>query len=124
MIARHCFHVFCLSLALTTVNAQTAPAAREIPPDQKAFGEAGKLTDPAQKIAAYEKIKKDFPTGVYAGLVDNAVLNTLLKSMPEQKDRIRKTADAIYKAAVAKDKEASKANVIVSTRRRESASLQ
>jgi thiol-disulfide isomerase/thioredoxin len=137
VISRKYLPVVCLSLALAIANAQTPqpapnpagdeakpPAPREIPPDQKAFGEAGKLTDPAQKIAAYEKIKKDFPAGVYASIVDNAILSTLLKSLPDQKDRIRKTADGIYKAAVAKDKEASKANVIVTTRRRESAGLQ
>ena len=46
---------FCLFLSLVTATPQTPPAPRETPPDQKAFNEAGKLTDPAQKIAAYEK---------------------------------------------------------------------
>src|SRR5438045_2493318 len=120
-----------LSLALATANAQTPqpapapsagdqakPPARETPPDQKAFADAGKLTDPEQKVAAYEKLKKDFPAGVYASIADNAILSTLLKSLPDQKDRLRKTADRIYKTAIAKDKEASKSSVIVTTRRR------
>src|SRR5882724_2535643 len=113
-----------ISLALATTNAQTPPpAARETPPDLKAYEEAGKLTDPEQKIAALEKVRRDFPTGVYASAADYAILRTLLKSMPDQKDRIRKTSDGIYKAAVSKDKAASKTSVIVTTRNRESAGL-
>jgi thiol-disulfide isomerase/thioredoxin len=97
------------------------PAARETPPDIKAYTEAGKLTDPDQKIAAYEKLKKDFPESSMLSSADSAILSTLLKSKPDQKERIRKLANSIYKDAEAKDKKASKGNVIVTTRNRESA---
>ena len=61
----------CFCLALSGANAQTTPPdakaeVRETPPDQKAYTEAGKITDPEKKIAAYEKLKTDFPGGVYA----------------------------------------------------------
>ena len=43
----------------------TASAA-ETPPDQKAYIEAMKITDPEKKIAALEKLKTDFPDSTYA----------------------------------------------------------
>jgi thiol-disulfide isomerase/thioredoxin len=121
--------ILCLSLVLTTATAQIPPAGddpkppavREIPPDQKAYTEASKLTDPEKKIAALEKLKKDFPDAMYATIADLSILSTMLKGLPDEKVRIRKTADAMYKAAVAKDKAASKDRVIVTTRERESA---
>ena len=56
----------CFSLALSGANAQTTPpeakpAVRETPPDQKAYAEAGKITDPEKKIAAYEKLEDGLP---------------------------------------------------------------
>src|SRR5674476_1299092 len=64
----------CFSLALSGASAQTTPAAaqppkpaaggpakpaaRETPPDQKAYTEAGKLTDPEKKIAALENSRR------------------------------------------------------------------
>jgi len=129
------FAALCFSLALSGANAQTTPtpapkpagdeakppAAREIPPDQKAYTDAMKLTDPEKKIEALQKLKKDFPDGVYAGTVDSAVFSTIVDKMPDNKDRILKTAKAIYAEAESKDKAASKGNVIVTTAARGSA---
>jgi thiol-disulfide isomerase/thioredoxin len=128
MTARFLAPALCLSLAIA-VTAQTPqpdpkPAtAPETPPDLKAFNEAGKLTNPEQKIAAYEKLKKDFPDSPYAGSAGNSILGVLIKSFPDQQSRIRKTAAEIYKSAVAKDKSASKDSVIITTRNREAAAL-
>src|SRR4051812_27720756 len=125
MTTRLCLPVLCFSLAFAAIAQTPQPPqpAREIPPDQKAYTEAGKLTDPEKKIAAYEKLKTDFPDSVYGSAADNAILSTLLKSLPDKTGRIRKTADGIYKAAVAKDKKASKDSVLVTTSAREFAAV-
>ncbi|MEO8371298.1 MAG: Omp28-related outer membrane protein [Candidatus Solibacter sp.] len=125
------FAAFLFWLALPAAGAQTTPtptpapkpaagdeakpAVRETPPDQKAYTDALKITEPEKKIEALQKMKKDFPDSVYAGIVDSAVFGTLVEKMPDQKDRILKTAKAMYADAVSKDKAASKENVIVTT---------
>ena len=125
----------CLSLLLVLAAAQdkvAAPAAppkpdagdqakppeRETPPEIKAFNEANKITDPAKKIEALEKLKKDFPDSG-ANMADTAIFNTLTSKMPEQIVRIRETAKAMYKAAEAKDKKdaAEKHTLLTSNRR-------
>ena len=110
----------CFSLALSGANAQTTPpeakpAVRETPPDQKAYAEAGKITDPEKKIAAYEKLKMDFPGGAYAAMADSQIFSTLVQKMPEQQGRIRKAAKAMFAESVAKDKAASKGNTFATT---------
>src|SRR5260370_9156625 len=70
----------CFSLALSGTNAQTTPpdakpAVRETPPDQKAYTEAGKIADPGKKIAAYKKLKTDFPAGLYASMPHWQIFN-------------------------------------------------
>jgi thiol-disulfide isomerase/thioredoxin len=125
MTARLVLPTLCLSLVLAGVHAQetttTPPAppkpaageeaklpAREIPPDQKAYSDISKVTDPAKKIEAYEKFKKDFPDSPMSQMADSAILSTLATKMPDQTAKIRATAAAMYKAAVAKDKDAVK----------------
>ena len=123
-----------LALALSSAGAQTAPPAaqppkppagdeakppvREIPPDQKAYTDAGKLTDPDKKIAALEKFKADFPESLYASAADSQIFTTLIQKKPPEEQRIRKTAKAMYAEATSKDKKASKGNVIVTTANR------
>jgi thiol-disulfide isomerase/thioredoxin len=109
----------CFCLALSGANAQTTPPdakpeVRETPPDQKAYTEAGKITDPEKKIAAYEKLKTDYPDGVYAGMADSQILNTLVQKMPDQTDRIRKAAKSMFAESVAKDKVDSKEKTFAS----------
>jgi thiol-disulfide isomerase/thioredoxin len=127
----------CFSLALSGANAQTAPpaaqpakpasgdpakpAVREITPDQKAYTEAGKIADPEKKIAAFEKLKTDFPDSMWGSLADAAILSTLIHKMPEQTDRIRKAAKAMFAESVARDKAASKENLFATTASRGSA---
>jgi thiol-disulfide isomerase/thioredoxin len=116
----------CISLALSGVSAQTKPgsgdpakpAVRETPPDQQAYVEAGKITDGEKKIAALEKFKTDFPDSTYASVADWQIFSTLIQKMPERKDRIRKAAKAMFAQSVAKDKAASRENVIVTTANR------
>ncbi|MDE3168015.1 MAG: hypothetical protein KGN36_19595, partial [Acidobacteriota bacterium] len=106
-----------LAVPLAFAMAQTA---RETPPDQSAYLAASRTADPAQKIAALEKFKQDFPKSNYGQMADNTILSTLLKSMPDEKARIGKVAAAIYKSAAARDKEVSRGGV-ATTRNRESA---
>ncbi|MBZ5724046.1 MAG: Omp28-related outer membrane protein [Acidobacteriia bacterium] len=85
--------------------AQPQPAAaRETPPDMKAFQDASRTADPAKKIAALEKFQTDFPESQMAQNAGMAVLSTLAQKMPDQAARIRQKARALYQAAPEKDK--------------------
>src|ERR1019366_5075574 len=124
----------CFSLALSGASAQTTPAAaqppkpaagdpaepavRETPPDQKAYTEANKIADPEKKIAALEKLKTDFPDSRYAATAETPIFSTLVQKLPEQKDRIRKAAKAMFAQSVAWDKAVSKKNVFATTANR------
>jgi hypothetical protein len=52
---------------------------------------------------------------VYASLADSQILSTLILKMPEQKERIRKAAKAMFAASAARDKAASKENMFATT---------
>lgn len=81
-----------------------APAARETPPDMKAFTDANKITDAKEKIAALEKWKADFPQSIMRQSADLTILNTLLKKFPDQKARILDQAKKMVASADAKQK--------------------
>ena len=129
MTARTLTILWC-SLVLAGARAQTAPPTpgdeakpelRELPPDQRAYNEALKITDTETKIEALEKIRKDFPDSVYASSADSLILSTLIEKTPKDEDRIRKRAKQMFSEAAAKDKAASKDSVIVTTANRGSA---
>ena len=102
----------CLSLALSGASAQTTTPAPDMPPDEKAYAEAGKIADPEQKIAALEKLKKDFPGSTYISGATSLIFSTLIQRMPERTDRIRKAAKAVFAVGVARDKAAAKENKV------------
>ena len=102
-------------LALSGAGAQTTPPDA---PDQVAWTTATKITDPEKKIAALEKIKVAFPDSRYAALSDTQILNTLVQRMPEQTDRVRKAARAVFANSAAWDRAASKENTFASTANR------
>ena len=121
MKARLVLPAVCLSLALSGAIAQTTepsqanppagqpkagdskdvprPAAREMSPEQKAYSEAGKITDPQKKIEALEKFRAGFPESPLRQSADRAILTTLVAKFPEQTDRIRKQAGSLYRGA-------------------------
>lgn len=113
-------------LALSWAAAQTTPpatpvpgdndkpAVRETPPDQKVYAEVMKITDAEKKIEALEKFRKEYPDSAFASSADSTILTTLIQKMPDQAPRIRKTAQSMYAASTAKDKAASKDNIVVS----------
>jgi hypothetical protein len=78
---------------------QQQPTARETPPDQKAYAEASRITDPEKKIEALEKFRKDFPESTMEQSAGLNILSTLVQKLPKQTDRIGKFADALYKKA-------------------------
>ena len=109
-----CFRLAFRGRMRKPLHPMTKPAVRETPPDQKAYTEAGKITDPEKKIAAYEKLKTDYPGGVYASMADSQIFNTLVQKMPDQRDRIRKAAKALFAESAAKDKADSKEKTFAS----------
>ena len=62
------------------------------PPEQRAFDEARRIKDPEKKIAALEKVEKDFQGSVVVQ-ARSEVLDTLIKNFPTQTDRIRAAAE-------------------------------
>ncbi|MEK6336765.1 MAG: tetratricopeptide repeat protein [Acidobacteriota bacterium] len=73
-------------------STQTTPA---VPPEQKAYDEARRIKDPQKKIEALEKVITDYPDHFYANQARNDVLDTLIRSFPDQTDRIRAAAERI-----------------------------
>ena len=71
------------------------PPAAALPtplPEQRAFDEARRIKDPEKKIAALEKVDKDFQ-GFVVVQARSEVLDTLIKNFPTQTDRIRAAAE-------------------------------
>jgi TolA-binding protein len=81
----------------TVPPGQTTQTAPPIPPDQKAYNDARRITDPQKKIDALEKLISDFPDGFQAFQARNDVLDTLIKSFPNEKDKIRAAAERILR---------------------------
>ena len=93
MTARILTALFCF-LAISAAIAQTDPSAAENPPDQQAYLNANKISDPEKKIAALEKLRSDFPGSTWLSLASFRVLGTLVQNMPNQTDRIRKSRES------------------------------
>ncbi len=119
MAARRLLPALCLSLVLTGLSAQTttaptpekkpapapAPDVRELDDaDMKAYTTASRLTDPAKRIEALEKFKRDYPDSNLVSNADLAILSTLVKKQPDQQARIRSLAKTLSHQAKAKDK--------------------
>src|SRR2546421_11583916 len=76
-------------------SQSASPAAVALPtppPQQKAYDEARRIKEPEKKIAALEKVTKDFPEGFVVMQARSEVLDTLVKNFPTQTDRIRAAA--------------------------------
>lgn len=59
-----------------------------MPPDRKAYTDAMRITDPEKKIEALEKFVADFSDSFMIGQVNQTILSTLVKTWPDQQDRI------------------------------------
>ena len=109
---------FLLALALPAAHAQSngdPPQAPETPPDVKAFQDANKLTDAAEKIAALEKFKKDFPDSQSVSSANSGILSTLASKMPDRKDRIEQAIKTVLDGAKDKKEKGSRSAQIADT---------
>jgi hypothetical protein len=133
MIIRTVLPVLCVSICISGAIAQTAgqnppakpeqsqpetakpdapkPAARETPPDMKAYSAALAIKDPDKKIEALEKWKADFPSSQILPAADAAILSALLHKKPLDAQHVRTFADGMYRAAEPKQR-GSVANTI------------
>jgi tetratricopeptide (TPR) repeat protein len=98
--------LFCLLIPLPAAHAQqvvTVPAGPPattltvpaVPPEQKAYDEARRIKEPQKKIEALEKVIKDYPERFVVFQARNDLLDALIKSFPDQKDRIHSVAEKI-----------------------------
>ncbi len=112
MKLRTVLFAFLFTLAITSAHAQSnepeTPAARETSPDAKAYQDASRIADPAEKIAALEKFKKDFPDSSSVTSADLSILSTLASKMPDQTARIQQTAKTIFNGAKDKKEKGSR----------------
>lgn len=72
-----------------------APAPRPAPPELTALTAAVRLTDPAAKLAALEKIRTDFPQASNLATVDAQILTTLANNFPDRLPEITAVFDRV-----------------------------
>ena len=105
---------FAIPLLLVLMRSAAAQPTDGLPPDQRAYSEAGKLTDPEQEIAALQKLREDFPGSIFGRLAGPSILSTLIQKLPEQTERIRKFASQLYRETPERER-GSMANQIAAT---------
>ena len=118
MRLRTVLFAFLFALAISAVHAQSADPdkkASETPPDTKAYQDASHITDPAEKIAALQNFKKDFPDSPFAESANMAILSTLAGKMPEQTARIQQFAKTVLNGAKDKKEKGSLSAQIADT---------
>ena len=92
-----------LGLLLGGVSLSGQPLARaqnpatqpQLPTDQKALDEAGRILNPGKRIEALEKFIADFPNSSVIFNAHQALMSLLIKYQPEQKERILKHAEKV-----------------------------
>ena len=87
------------------------PAAREMPPDIKAFNEANSVKDLDKRIEALAKWKHDFPDSTLRSAADSGVLSAMMHKKPVEPQSVRAYAAGMYRSAEAKNR-GSVANTI------------
>ena len=83
----------------TPPTPQPAPAQRVMPPDQKAYLDAARIKDPLKKIEALEKFLEQFPDSFSVSSAHLDILDALIKSQPENKEKILAQADKAMQKA-------------------------
>jgi tetratricopeptide (TPR) repeat protein len=99
MIASVLLPCILLSTSMAVISAQAPMQQPAMPADRKAFTEAAKIKEPDKKIEAMEKVIADFPKSQSVYSAHQAIFDTLVKSHPDQKDRILATADKAIESA-------------------------
>ena len=103
------------SSAFAQSNEPDSHGARETPPDVKAYQDANSKSDPADKIAALEKFKKDFPDSPSVASANTSILSTLASKMPDQTARIQQAEKTILDGAKDKKERGSRSAQIAET---------
>ena len=83
-----------------SVFAQPQSATQtEVPPDVRAYRTAMRNLDPNQRIDALQKFLIDYPQSRYAATVPNVILDMLIRSGDQQKEKILAQANRIVDSA-------------------------
>ena len=90
----------------------TSPTPPPMPPDLKAYQDANRISDPQKKVEALEKVIADFPKSSNIYNVHQAIMNTLIKKMPDQKDRILMHAEKFIETIPEAGKSFAYSNVV------------
>lgn len=106
---------FALTTALAQSNESNTPAARETPPDVKAYQDANRIAGATEKIAALEKFKKDFPDSPSVQSANMSILSALAATTPVPKARVEETIKAILATAKDKKEKGSRSERIADT---------
>jgi predicted Zn-dependent protease len=77
----------------TPTPTPPVPAARPTPADQKAYTDASRIKDPQKKIEALEKFLEQYPDSFMTNRANLDILDALIKSQPESKDKILARAE-------------------------------
>jgi hypothetical protein len=68
----------------------------------KAYSAIAKITDPQKRLDALQKFVADFPKSFRVGMAENQILDTMVKSFPDQEEKILAQAKRIIDAAPVK----------------------
>ena len=96
-----------LATLVVTVSAQNPAQTnpQQTAPDRKAYTDANAIKEPDKKIEALEKFVSDFPESNLVSSACVGIVDTLVKSHPDQKSKILELAGtAVDKASTAQAK--------------------
>ncbi len=85
--------VLFIGLAVSAGHARQAQRTQT--PDMQALTAANAISDPAARLAAYEKIRTDFPDSTNLAGVDSQMLSTLVGNFPDRMPAITAVFDRI-----------------------------
>jgi len=88
--------------AVNPFEARPAATQAEQPPDVKAYSAIAKITDPQKRLDALQKFVADFPKSSRVGMAESQILDTLIKSFPDEKEKILSLANKIIDVAPVK----------------------
>jgi tetratricopeptide (TPR) repeat protein len=98
----------------TPAPAPPTTAARPMPADQKAFMDASRIKDPQKKIEALEKFLDQYPDSFMTSQAHLDILDSLIKSQPESKDKILARAEQVMQKSPSTASKSSNAYSVAS----------
>jgi thiol-disulfide isomerase/thioredoxin len=82
----------------TPPPAQDPTQARQILPEQQAYNEAAKITDPDKRIEALRKVIADFAKTNIVGQAENTILSTMVRKASDDIKRVQEQAKKMAEA--------------------------